>query len=80
MSVAAATAPRLAHQRAGGRFQITEVCAGPETRGALEELGFVAGADVSVARQCRGDVIVRLGASRVALAREHAASIVVKPL
>ena len=59
----------------GGQRWVTGLTAEPRLRRSLEDLGFVAGAEVSVVRRVRGDVIVRLGDSRIAVGQDCAQSI-----
>jgi Fe2+ transport system protein FeoA len=68
----------LAEKKEGERVRVVGVCADGDTRNQLEHLGFVGGADVSVLRQVRGDVIVRVGQSRLALTGGHARWIMVQ--
>ncbi len=61
----------------GEENSIKKVGGGPKVRQFLENLGFVAGADVSVVSEIGGNVIVRIKESRVAISREMAAKIMV---
>jgi ferrous iron transport protein A len=54
---------------------VVEVLGDARLRRSLEELGFVPGAAVTVLRQVRGDVIVRLAESRLAIGRACAGQI-----
>jgi len=56
---------------------IKKVGGRPETRRFLENLGFVAGGEVSVISKTGGNVIVEVKGSRVAVNREMAAKIMV---
>ena len=49
----------------------------PEVRSHLEDLGFVAGASVSVVSAISGNLIVRVKESRVAISKEMAGKIMI---
>ena len=55
-------------KRVGGR---------QEVRAHLENLGFVAGSDVTVISEIGGNLIVRIKESRVAISREMAGKILI---
>ena len=57
---------------AGERNMIRKVGGKPEVRKHLENLGFVAGSDVTVISEIGGNLIVRIKESRVAISREMA--------
>ena len=61
----------------GEENSIKKVGGKPEVRQFLENLGFVAGAHVSVISEISGNVIVKIKESRVAISREMAAKIMV---
>ncbi|MCR4900438.1 MAG: ferrous iron transport protein A [Treponema sp.] len=61
----------------GEHFLIKKITGKEEVRRFLENLGFVAGADVSVVSEIAGNVIVQIKDSRVAISREMAQKIVV---
>jgi ferrous iron transport protein A len=56
---------------------IKKVGGNPETRKFLENLGFVAGSEVTVVNSMGGNVIVNIKDSRVAVSKEMAAKIMV---
>ncbi|MDR0592096.1 MAG: ferrous iron transport protein A [Bifidobacteriaceae bacterium] len=60
----------------GSQRWVTGLPAEPRLRRNLEDLGFVAGAEVTVVRRLRGDVIVRVGDSRIAIGQSCAQSII----
>ncbi len=61
----------------GEPFLIKKICGKEEVRRFLENLGFVAGAGVSVISEISGNVIVQIKESRVAISREMAQKIIV---
>ena len=61
----------------GEHFLIKKVSGKEETRRFLENLGFVAGAEVAVVSEIAGNVIVQVRDSRVAISREMAQKIIV---
>ena len=64
----AATGEAYALQRIGGK---------PEVRKHLENLGFVAGAEVSVVNTMGGNLIVKVKEARVAISQEMAQKIMI---
>ena len=56
---------------------IRKVGGKPEVRKHLENLGFVAGSDVTVISEIGGNLIVRIKESRVAISREMAGKILI---
>ncbi|MDE6594189.1 MAG: ferrous iron transport protein A [Oscillospiraceae bacterium] len=56
---------------------IKKVGGNPDTRKFLENLGFVAGSAVTVISEIRGNVIVNVKDSRVAVSKEMAQKIMV---
>ena len=62
---------------AGERNTIRKVGGKPEVRKHLENLGFVAGSDVTVISEIGGNLIVRIKESRVAISREMAGKILI---
>ena len=58
-------------------FLIKKINGKEEIRRFLENLGFVAGAQVSVVSKISGNVIVQIKDSRVAISREMAQKIIV---
>jgi ferrous iron transport protein A len=56
---------------------IKKVGGNPETRKFLENLGFVAGSEVTVVNSMGGNVIVNIKDSRVAVSKEMAAKIMI---
>ena len=62
---------------AGERNMIRKVGGKPEVRKHLENLGFVAGSDVTVISEIGGNLIVRIKESRVAVCREMAGKILI---
>ena len=62
---------------AGERNLIRKVGGKPEVRKHLENLGFVAGSDVTVISEIGGNLIVRIKESRVAISREMAGKILI---
>ena len=58
-------------------FLIKKINGKEEVRRFLENLGFVAGAQVSVVSEISGNIIVQIKDSRVAISREMAQKIIV---
>ena len=58
-------------------FLIKKINGKEEVRRFLENLGFVAGAEVSVVSKISGNVIVQIKESRVAISKEMAQKIIV---
>lgn len=56
---------------------IRKVGGGPETKKHLEDMGFVAGGNVTVVSRIGGNVIVNVKESRVAISEEMACKIMV---
>ena len=67
----------LAMVNLGSEGTIVKVGGKDETRKFLENLGFVAGATVTVVASMGGNVIVNIKESRVAISREMAMKIMV---
>ena len=61
----------------GESFLIKKIIGKEEVRRFLENLGFVAGAQVSVVSEISGNIIVQIKDSRVAINREMAQKIIV---
>ena len=61
----------------GESFLIKKINGKEEIRRFLENLGFVAGAQVSIVSRICGNVIVQVKESRVAISREMAQKIIV---
>ena len=61
----------------GESFLIKKIIGKEEVRRFLENLGFVAGAQVSVVSEINGNIIVQIKDSRVAISREMAQKIIV---
>ncbi len=61
----------------GEGFLIKKIAGKEEVRRFLENLGFVAGAQVSVISKISGNVIVQIKESRVAISKEMAQKIIV---
>ncbi len=61
----------------GEGFLIKKIAGKEEVRRFLENLGFVAGAQVSVISKISGNVIVQIKESRVAISKETAQKIIV---
>ncbi len=61
----------------GEQFLIKKINGKEEVRRFLENLGFVAGAQVSVISEIAGNVIVQVKDSRVAISKEMAQKIIV---
>lgn len=61
----------------GDSFLIKKITGNEGTRRFLENLGFVAGAQVSLISKISGNVIVQIKDSRVAISREMAQKIIV---
>ncbi|MCR5064054.1 MAG: ferrous iron transport protein A [Treponema sp.] len=61
----------------GETFLIKKINGKEEIRRFLENLGFVAGAQVSIVSRICGNVIVQVKESRVAISREMAQKIIV---
>lgn len=61
----------------GEDFLIKKINGKEEVRRFLENLGFVAGAQVSVISEISGNVIVQIKDSRVAISKEMAQKIIV---
>ena len=67
----------LTMAKAGEQNSIKKVGGKAETKQHLENLGFVAGAYVTVISQISGNVIVNIKESRIAISREMASKIMV---
>ncbi|MBQ9891229.1 MAG: ferrous iron transport protein A [Firmicutes bacterium] len=67
----------LALAVAGEENIIKKVGGSPEVRQHLEELGFVAGGNVTVITQMGGNVIVKVKESRIAISKEMARKIMI---
>ena len=61
----------------GESFLIKKINGKEEVRRFLENLGFVAGAQVSVVSEISGNIIVQIKDSRVAISREMAQKLIV---
>ena len=61
----------------GERAMIRKVGGSPETKKHLEDLGFVAGGNVTVVSAIGGNLIVNVKECRVAISREMAGKIMV---
>ena len=61
----------------GDSFLIKKITGNEETRRFLENLGFVAGTQVSLISKICGNVIVQIKESRVAISKEMAQKIIV---
>lgn len=61
----------------GEENMIKKVGGAPEVRKFLENLGFVAGATVTVVSEISGNIIVNIKESRVAISKEMACRIMV---
>ena len=61
----------------GESFLIKKIMGKEEVRRFLENLGFVAGAEVSVVSKICGNVIVQIKESRVAISKEMAQKIII---
>lgn len=61
----------------GESFLIKKIMGKEEVRRFLENLGFVAGAEVSIVSKNCGNVIVQVKDSRVAISKEMAQKIIV---
>ena len=61
----------------GEEFLIKKIDGKEEVRRFLENLGFVAGAQVSLVSKISGNLIVQIKDSRVAISREMAQKIIV---
>ena len=61
----------------GESFLIKKIIGKEEVRRFLENLGFVAGAQISLVSKICGNVIVQIKDSRVAISREMAQKIIV---
>ncbi|MBP5519648.1 MAG: ferrous iron transport protein A [Treponema sp.] len=59
------------------QFLIKKINGKEEVKRFLENLGFIAGAEVSVISKISGNVIVQIKDSRVAISREMAQKIIV---
>ena len=62
---------------AGEKNMIRKVGGKPEVKKHLENLGFVAGSDVTVISDIGGNLIVHIKGSRVAISREMAGKILI---
>ena len=67
----------LTMAKAGEINSIKRVGGKEETRQFLAKLGFVPGADITLITEIRGNVIVNIKESRVAISREMAGKILV---
>ncbi len=62
---------------AGQDYIVKRIGGNPEVKKHLEDLGFVAGADVSVVNTMGGNLIVKVKESRVAISKEMAMKIMI---
>ena len=62
---------------AGEEYVVNRIGGKPEVKQHLENLGFVAGAGVSVINTIAGNVIVKVKESRVAISQEMAQRIMI---
>ena len=62
---------------AGREYVIKKIGGKPEVKKHLENLGFVAGTDVSVINTIGGNVIVKVKETRVAISQEMAQRIMI---
>jgi ferrous iron transport protein A len=62
---------------AGQDYVVKRIGGNPEVKKHLEDLGFVAGADVSVVNTMGGNLIVKVKESRVAISKEMAMKIMI---
>ncbi|MCR4579703.1 MAG: ferrous iron transport protein A [Treponema sp.] len=67
----------LTMANSGEQYLIKKVNGKEEVRRFLENLGFIAGAQVSVVSEICGNVIVQIKDSRVAISKEMAQKIVI---
>ena len=67
----------LIYANIGENNIIKKVGGSPEVKKHLENLGFVAGGDVTIINEIGGNVIVNVKESRVAISREMAQKIMV---
>lgn len=67
----------LTMAKTGERNSIKKVGGKAETKQHLENLGFVAGAHVTIITEISGNVIVNIKESRVAISQEMASKIMV---
>lgn len=67
----------LVFAEAGESCIIKKIGGSPETKKHIENLGFVAGAEVSVITETGGNLIVNVKESRVAVSKEMAQKIFV---
>ena len=63
--------------KAGEENEIKKIGGKEETRRHLENLGFVAGSNVTVINEFSGNIIVNVKDSRVAISRETAQKIMI---
>lgn len=63
--------------KVGEEHLVKKVCGLEETKHHLKNLGFVAGAQVSVVAVMNGNLIVQLKDARIAVSRELAGKIIV---
>lgn len=61
----------------GENFRIKKINGKEEVRRFLENLGFIAGAQISVVSQMCGNLIIQIKDSRIAVSREMAQKIIV---
>ncbi|MBQ5998589.1 MAG: ferrous iron transport protein A [Treponema sp.] len=61
----------------GEHYLIKKICGKEEVRRFLENLGFIAGADVSIISEISGNLIVMIKDSRIAISKEMAQKIIV---
>lgn len=61
----------------GENFLIKKINGKEEVRRFLENLGFIAGAQISVVSQMCGNLIIQIKDSRIAVSREMAQKIIV---
>lgn len=63
----------------GAESVIIRIGGSPEMKKHLEDMGFTAGSVVTVMNTIGGNLIVKIKESRVAISREMAAKIMVRP-
>ncbi len=67
----------LAFADIGEEYMIQKVSGRPETRKHLENLGFVAGSNVTIVSTMGGNLIVKVKEARVAISAEMAQKIMI---
>ena len=69
----------LALANAGDALVVERISGAPDVKKHLEDLGFVTGAEIEVVQAQKGNLIIALKGSRLAITSEMARKIMVRP-